>query len=155
MNSAGTPIGILVADDDPDDRLFIKEAIEEVRLANDLTLVNDGVELMDYLHRRGEYEYLSGYPLPGLILLDLNMPRKDGREALQEIKSHPDLRRIPVVVLTTSKADEDILRTYDLGANSFISKPVTFEKLVEVMTAVTNYWLQIVRLPNHRGIADN
>lgn len=155
MNSAGTPIGILVADDDPDDRLFIKEAIEEVRLANELTLVNDGVELMDYLHRRGEYEYLSGYPLPGLILLDLNMPRKDGREALQEIKSHPDLRRIPVVVLTTSKADEDILRTYDLGANSFISKPVTFEKLVEVMTAVTNYWLQIVRLPNHRGIADN
>ena len=155
MNSAGTPIGILVADDDPDDRLFIKEAIEEVRLANELTLVNDGVELMDYLHRRGEYEYLSGYPLPGLILLDLNMPRKDGREALQEIKSHPDLRRIPVVVLTTSKADEDILRTYDLGANSFISKPVTFEKLVEVMTAVTNYWLQIVRLPNHRGIAGN
>ena len=155
MNSAGTPIGILVADDDPDDRLFIKEAIEEVRLANELTLVNDGVELMDYLHRRGEYEYLSGYPLPGLILLDLNMPRKDGREALQEIKSHPDLRRIPVVVLTTSKADEDILRTYDLGANSFISKPVTFEKLVEVMTAITHYWLQIVRLPNHRGIADN
>lgn len=155
MNSAGTPIGILVADDDPDDRLFIKEAIEEVRLANELTLVNDGVELMDYLHRRGEYEYLSGYPLPGLILLDLNMPRKDGREALQEIKSHPDLRRIPVVVLTTSKADEDVLRTYDLGVNSFISKPVTFEKLVEVMTAVTHYWLQIVRLPNHRGIADN
>lgn len=155
MNSAGTPIGILVADDDPDDRLFIKEAIEEVRLANELTLVNDGVELMDYLHRRGEYEYLSGYPLPGLILLDLNMPRKDGREALQEIKSHPDLRRIPVVVLTTSKADEDVLRTYDLGVNSFISKPVTFEKLVEVMTAVTHYWLQIVRLPNHRGIAGN
>lgn len=155
MNSVAMPIGILVADDDPDDRLFIKEAIDEVRLANELTLVNDGVELMDYLHRRGAYEYLSGHPLPGLILLDLNMPRKDGREALQEIKSHPDLRRIPVVVLTTSKADEDVLRTYDLGANSFISKPVTFEKLVEVMTAVTNYWLQIVRLPNRRSIADN
>ncbi len=155
MNPVGTPIGILVADDDPDDRLFIKEAIEEVRLANELTLVNDGVELMDYLHRCGAYEYLSGYPLPGLILLDLNMPRKDGREALQEIKSHPDLRRIPVVVLTTSKADEDVLRTYDLGVNSFITKPVTFEKLVEVMTAVTHYWLQIVRLPNHRGIAGN
>ena len=155
MNSAGTPIGILVADDDADDRLFIKEAIEEVRLANELTFVTDGVELMDYLQRRGEYEYLSGNPLPGLILLDLNMPRKDGREALQEIKSHPDLRRIPVVVLTTSKADEDVLRTYDLGVNSFISKPVTFEKLVEVMTAITHYWLQIVRLPNHRGIAGN
>ena len=153
MSSQGRPIEILVADDDPDDRMFIKDAIEEVRLANDLVMVNDGVELMDYLQRRGEYEKLKGDPLPGLILLDLNMPRKDGREALEEIKNNPELKRIPVVVLTTSKADEDILRTYDLGVNSFICKPVTFEKLVEVMKTVTNYWLQIVQLPRELDLA--
>lgn len=155
MSLQGRPIGILVADDDPDDRMFIKDAIEEVRLANDLAMVNDGVELMDFLQRRGEYEKLNGDPLPGLILLDLNMPRKDGREALEEIKNNPQLKRIPVVVLTTSKTEEDILRTYDLGVNSFICKPVTFEKLVDVMKTVTNYWLQIVQLPREPDLTAN
>ncbi len=152
MSTEGRPIDILVADDDPDDRMFIKDAIEEVRLANDLVMVNDGVELMDFLERRGDYEKLNGDPLPGMILLDLNMPRKDGREALEEIKNNPELKRIPVVVLTTSKAEEDIMRTYDLGVNSFICKPVTFEKLVDVMKTVTNYWLQIVQLPRESDL---
>ncbi len=144
---ADTAISILIADDDPDDRLLIKEALAEARLANELKFVTDGVELMDFLHRRGEYADQANAPLPGLILLDLNMPRKDGREALEEIRSDARLKRIPVVVLTTSQADTDVLRTYDLGVNSFITKPVTFEGLVEVMRAISDYWLQIVRLP--------
>jgi len=143
-------ITILMADDDPDDRLLVRDAFDEIRLANPLVFVEDGIELMDYLHHRGEYAHLAGTPLPGLILLDLNMPKKDGREALKEIKSDPALRTIPIVVLTTSNAEEDILRTYDLGTNSFIVKPVTFDKLVEIIRKVTQYWLEIVRLPpNH------
>ena len=144
--SKGKAIAILMAEDDPDDRLLACEAFEESRLANELHLVEDGEELMDYLYRRGEYDEASA-PRPGVILLDLNMPRKDGREALREIKADPDLRRIPVVVLTTSKAEEDILRTYDLGVNSFIVKPVTFANLVEVMRALGRYWFEIVELP--------
>lgn len=144
--SKSKAIVILMAEDDPDDRLLACEAFEESRLANELHLVEDGEELMDYLYRRGEYNKASA-PRPGLILLDLNMPRKDGREALREIKADPDLRRIPVVVLTTSKAEEDILRTYDLGVNSFIVKPVTFTDLVEVMQALGRYWFEIVELP--------
>lgn len=144
--SKARAIAILMADDDPDDRLLACEAFEESRLANELYLVEDGEELMDYLYRRGEYNEASA-PRPGVILLDLNMPRKDGREALREIKADPDLRRIPVVVLTTSKAEEDILRTYDLGVNSFIVKPVTFANLVEVMCALGRYWFEIVELP--------
>ena len=144
--SKARAIAILMADDDPDDRLLACEAFEESRLANELYLVEDGEELMDYLYRRGEYNETSA-PRPGVILLDLNMPRKDGREALREIKADPDLRRIPVVVLTTSKAEEDILRTYDLGVNSFIVKPVTFTDLVEVMCALGRYWFEIVELP--------
>ena len=144
--SKARAIAILMADDDPDDRLLACEAFEESRLANELYLVEDGEELMDYLYRRGEYNETSA-PRPGVILLDLNMPRKDGREALREIKADPDLRRIPVVVLTTSKAEEDILRTYDLGVNSFIVKPVTFTDLVEVMQALGRYWFEIVELP--------
>lgn len=143
-------ITILMADDDPDDQLLVQDAFEEVHLNNQFAFVNDGIELMDYLHRRGDYADLAGTPLPGLILLDLNMPKKDGREALMEIKADPVLRTIPVVILTTSSAEEDILRTYDLGANSFIVKPVTFDKLVEIIRKVTNYWFEIVRLPpNH------
>lgn len=141
-----TAITIVLADDDPDDRMLATEALAESRLANDLVCVADGEELMDYLLGRGAWAGRSGAN-PGLVLLDLNMPRKDGREALAEIKSHPDLRRIPVVVLTTSKAEEDIFRTYDLGVNSFVTKPVTFDGLVQVMAELGRYWLEIVELP--------
>lgn len=141
------PITILMAEDDPDDRLLAREALEEARLANDLYFVEDGEELMDYLHRRGKYAAPGESPRPGLILLDLNMPRKDGREALEEIKADSVLRRIPVVVLTTSKAEEDILRSYDLGVNAYITKPVTFESLVGVMKMLGKFWLEIVELP--------
>ncbi|HEX8831540.1 MAG TPA: response regulator, partial [Longimicrobium sp.] len=140
--SAARPFTILMADDDEDDRLLATEALAESRLSNELRCVEDGVELMDYLHRRGRYAPPASAPRPGLILLDLNMPRKDGREALREIKSDPLLRSIPVVVLTTSRADEDIARSYDLGANSYIAKPVTFEGLVDVVRALGRYWIE-------------
>jgi two-component system, response regulator len=140
-------ITILLADDDPDDRQLAQDALAECRLANEIHFVEDGEQLMDYLLRRGAYAGRAKEPLPGLILLDLNMPRKDGREALKEIKAHPQLRRIPVVVLTTSKAEEDILRTYDLGVNSYITKPVTFESLVEIIKVLGRYWFEIVELP--------
>lgn len=140
-------ITILLADDDADDRMLAKEAWEESLLANELVFVQDGEELMDYLHQRGQFAHLAGNPRPGVILLDLNMPRKDGREALREIKATPQFRHIPIVVLTTSKAEEDIYRSYNLGVNSFITKPVTFERLVEVMKALGNYWFEIVELP--------
>lgn len=140
-------VTILMADDDPDDRLLMEDAFAEIRLDNPLDFVVDGVDLMDYLYRRGNYTHLAGAPLPGLILLDLNMPRKNGREALHEIKQDEMLRKIPIVILTTSKAEEDLLTSYNLGANSFIVKPVTFDKLVEVIRAVTDYWLCIVTLP--------
>ena len=147
MQGNSNPITVLIADDDPEDRMLIEDAFEESRLANPLEFVEDGEELLDYLHRRNGYSDPSASPRPGLILLDLNMPRKDGREALKEIKSDPDLRQIPIVVMTTSKAEEDILRTYDLGVNSFITKPVTFEGLVEVVKMLGKYWFQIVELP--------
>ena len=138
---------ILMADDDADDRLLAKDALAECQLAGDLHFVENGEELLDYLHRRGNYTQLADSPRPGLILLDLNMPKKDGREALREIKADPALRKIPVVVLTTSKADTDIGRIYELGANSFISKPVSFESLVDVMKTIGRYWFEIVELP--------
>jgi CheY-like chemotaxis protein len=140
-------ITALVADDDPDDRMLTLEAWEENRLANRLHFVENGEDLMDYLHRRGEYTYLANAPLPGLILLDLNMPRKDGREVLREIKADSRLRLIPVVVLTTSRAEDDVLRSYDLGVNSFITKPVTFDALVEVIKTLAKYWFEVVKLP--------
>ncbi len=138
---------ILLADDDEDDRLLAIDALREAKLANDIATVADGEELMDYLHHRGKYSDPASSPRPGLILLDLNMPRKDGREALDEIRADADLRRIPIVVLTTSEAEEDILRTYELGVNSFITKPVSFEGLVQIMRTLRSYWLEIVRLP--------
>ena len=141
------PITILLADDDPDDRMLARDALDESRLANDLHEVIDGEELLEYLRRQGKYAAPGSAPRPGLILLDLNMPRKDGREALREIKADPELRSIPVVVLTTSQAEEDIYRTYDLGVSSFITKPVTFEGLVAVMKALGRYWFEIVELP--------
>jgi len=140
-------ITILLADDDADDRMMAADALEESRLANDLRFVEDGEELMDYLHRRGKFAPPNEAPRPGLILLDLNMPRKDGREALREIKAQRELRSIPVIVLTTSQAEEDIYRTYDLGVNSFITKPVNFESLVAVMKTLGKYWFEIVELP--------
>lgn len=141
------PITILVAEDDPDDRLLVQEAFDESKLLNELHFVEDGEDLLDYLHRRNKYEG-KNMPHPGVILLDLNMPRKDGREALAEIKLNQKLRRIPVVVMTTSKAEEDILRSYDLGVSSFIVKPVTFEALVDVMRTLGRYWFEIVELPS-------
>lgn len=138
---------ILLADDDPDDRLMAEEALRESRLSNPLDLVEDGEELLDYLRRKGKYADLDSKLLPGLILLDLNMPRKDGREALREIKSDERLKHIPIVVLTTSKAEEDIIRTYNLGVNSFITKPVTFESLVDLMRQLGKYWFELVSLP--------
>ena len=150
MDKSGKPITILMADDDEEDLLLAKRALEACRLANDLHCVRNGEELLDYLYRRGEYAELANSPRPGLILLDLNMPRKDGREALQEIKADPEFRSIPIVILTTSKAEEDIYRTYDLGANSYITKPVTFNSLVEVMQSLGRYWFEIVDLPSNQ-----
>jgi len=141
-----TPITILMADDDADDRMLAEDAMRESRLGNVFRCVEDGQELMDYLTRSGKYAAEEA-PRPGLILLDLNMPRKDGRQALHEIKTDPELRRIPVVILTTSKTEEDVLRSYDLGANSFISKPVTFDALVEIVRTLGTYWFNIVELP--------
>lgn len=142
-----TQVSILIADDDADDRLLTKEAFEENHIINPINFVNDGEELMAYLLKRGKYADKELYPQPGMILLDLNMPRKDGREALGEIKSHPELRRIPVIVLTTSKAEEDVIRSYNLGVNCFITKPVTFNSLVEVTRMLGKYWFEIVELP--------
>jgi len=151
MSPVPRPITILLADDDADDRVLAQDALKESRLANDLRFVENGEELMDYLLRRGQYADPETSPKPGVILLDLNMPRKDGREALREIKSNPELRSIPVVVLTTSKAEEDIYRSYDLGVNSFITKPVTFDGLVNVMKTLGKYWFEIVELPPERN----
>jgi two-component system, response regulator len=142
------PIAILMADDDEDDVLLTQKALQKGKLLNKLYSVRDGEELLDYLFHRGEYSDEAAAPRPGLILLDLNMPKKDGREALKEIKSQAELKDIPVVVFTTSKAEEDIYRSYKLGVNSFITKPVTFEALLEVMQLLGKYWFEIVTLPS-------
>jgi CheY-like chemotaxis protein len=147
MSNERKPFTILLADDDPEDQMLTRDALAENRCANQLDTVENGEELMDYLNRRGKFNHLANTPLPGLILLDLNMPKKDGREALKEIKEDPMLRRIPVVVLTTSKAEEDIYRTYDIGVNSFITKPVKFDGLVSAMRMLSRYWVEIVELP--------
>lgn len=146
MHPRKRSITILIADDDPEDRMLAAEALQESRLANDIRFVEDGEELLDYLNLRGRYSDPDECPRPGVILLDLNMPRKDGREALREIKENPELRRIPVIVLTTSKAEMDIYRSYDLGVNSFIVKPVSFDSLVEVMQVLGRYWFEIVEI---------
>ncbi len=147
MNTLSKNSVILMAEDDADDRLLAQDALAECALATDLRFVDDGTDLLDYLFLRGKYSDPANAPRPQLILLDLNMPRMDGREVLQKIKSEPALRRIPVVVLTTSRADTDIARIYELGANSFISKPVRFEALVNVMKALRVYWFETVELP--------
>ena len=143
------PVTIIIADDDIDDRMLIEDAFVESRLANPLVFVENGEELLQCLRNEGTFrEGGLGRRKPGLILLDLNMPRMDGRTALAHIKADPELRRIPVVVLTTSKAEEDVLRTYDLGVNSFITKPVSFEALVDVVRTLNHYWIEIVQLPS-------
>ncbi len=142
-------VTIVIADDDSDDRMLIEDAFNESRLANPLVFVEDGEQLLKCLRGEGKYESTGlGKKRPGLILLDLNMPRMDGRTALAQLKADPDLRRIPVIVLTTSKAEEDVLRTYDLGVNSFITKPVSFEALVDVVKTLNHYWIEIVQLPH-------
>ncbi|HYW32228.1 MAG TPA: response regulator [Gemmatimonas sp.] len=151
MNPSLRPTVILMAEDDADDRLLARDAFARCRIANDLEFVEDGEELLDYLRGEGKFAAPGSAPRPGIILLDLNMPRKDGREALREIKADPALRGIPVVVLTTSKDEQDILRTYDLGANSFIMKPVTFQGLVDVMQGLERYWFHMVELPVGAG----
>ena len=140
-------ITILLADDDEDDRHITREALEHARVVNDLYAVEDGVELLDYLKRRGKYGDAAHSPRPDLILLDLNMPRLSGREALEFIKQDAELRSIPVVVLTTSREPDDIDRLYEIGANSYVSKPVTFSELVEIMRTLGRYWIEIVEAP--------
>ncbi len=147
MKTDRSKVPILIADDDADDCEMIRDALKESRLLNELYFVKDGEELMDFLTHKGKYEDKSKFPQPGLILLDLNMPKKDGREALREIKSDPKLRQIPVVVLTTSEAEEDVYKSYNLGVNSFVTKPVSFDVLVQVMQGLGKYWFEIVELP--------
>ncbi len=150
MSAETKPITILMADDDPDDRLLTADALKEARLINDIRFVENGEELLEYLRRTGKFAEPADAPRPGLILLDLNMPRKDGRTVLKELKQDAELRTIPVVVLTTSKDDEDVYRSYDLGVNSYIVKPVTFEALVDILQTLEKYWFEIVELPPTR-----
>jgi len=147
MSKPSKPITILMADDDPDDRALTAEAFAESHLTNDLRFVEDGEELLDYLNRRGKFTDPATSPWPGIILLDLNMPRMDGREALRALKADSRFRGIRVVIMTTSKAEEDVIKSYDLSAASYITKPVTFDRLVEVVKALGKYWLEIVELP--------
>ena len=142
-------IEILIADDDAEDRMLIVDALKESMLMNNIHEVEDGEELMDFLQHRGKFLDKEKFPTPGIILLDLNMPKKDGREALKEIKADEHLRCIPIIVLTTSKAEQDILKTYNLGVNSYITKPVSFAGLVDVMKTLNKYWFEIVELPQN------
>lgn len=147
MTKDKSAIVILMADDDDDDFLLTQKALKQSKLLNKLCRVKDGEELLEYLHQTGRYQDVEDCGRPGVILLDLNMPRKDGREALKEIKADPNLRDIPIVIFTTSKAEEDVYKSYKLGVNSFITKPVTFDSLIQVMTALGRYWFEIVELP--------
>lgn len=144
------PLNILIADDDPDDRLMTSEALAQSLTPSHVSFVEDGEELLDYLRQRGKYSE-GHHPYPDLILLDLNMPKKNGIEALREIKTDAELRHIPIVVLTTSKVEEDIYRTYDLGVNSFVTKPVSYGSLVNTMKIMGKYWFEVVRLPSDRN----
>ena len=138
------PIEILLVEDNPGDADLAREALTDSKLNNNLFTVEDGVKAMDYLHKRGEY---MDAVRPDLILLDLNLPRKDGREVLAEIKTHPDLKRKPVVILTTSRAEEDVLKTYNLHANCYITKPINLDQFIHVVQSIENFWLSIVVLP--------
>ena len=142
--SDAQPISVLLVEDDPGDVVLVTEAFEHNKVANDLHTVQDGVEAVSFLRKEGEY---TSAPTPDLILLDLNLPRKDGREVLEEIKADPELRRIPVVVLTTSKAEEDVLRSYDLHANAYVTKPVDFDRFIEVVRQIDEFFVSVVKLP--------
>jgi two-component system response regulator len=144
FSSEGIPIEILLVEDDPDDVLLTRKALEEGRMLNNLHVVRDGVEAMDFLYQRGQY---SGAPRPGIVLLDLNMPRKDGREVLAEVKSDEDLKSIPIIVLTTSEAEQDILKSYNLHANAYVPKPVDPDEFVKVIRSFDSFWLSVVKLP--------
>lgn len=149
-NANTRAITILIADDDPDDRLMAREALVQTHKSNRVFFVEDGEQLLDYLYGRGQFS-TEEHPTPDLILLDLNMPRKSGVEALKDIKSDDRLRHIPIVVLTTSKEEEDIYRSYDLGVNSFITKPVTYESLLNTMKILGKYWFEVVQLPPEKS----
>lgn len=153
MNSIQKTVVLLVADDNPDDRLLIEAAWEETALVK-IYFVEDGEELMDFLCRQGKYSNSTLAPSPDLILLDLRMPRKNGHEVLRELKTHPTFRRIPIVVLTTSKAELDIVRSYDLGANSYFTKPDTFDEILDLTQTLNDYWFERVNLPSNSP-ADN
>jgi chemotaxis family two-component system response regulator Rcp1 len=142
------PIEILLVEDNPGDARLAKEALKESKLMNNLSIAEDGVEAMDFLYRKGKY---IDMPRPDLIILDLNLPKKDGREVLAEIKTNDDLKRIPVVILTISKAEEDILKTYNLHANCFISKPIDLDQFIKVVKSIEDFWLTIVKLPNGKN----
>jgi two-component system response regulator len=146
-------MNILIADDDPDDRLMIREALNQSIASSQVFGVEDGEDLLDFLYNRGQYTKNDAKQMPDLILLDLNMPKKNGLEALKDIKADPMLRHIPIVILTTSKEEEDIYRTYDLGVNSFITKPVTYESLVNTMKILGKYWFEVVQLPPERNVS--
>lgn len=146
MNDNLVPIHM--CDDDPDDQLLVSDALLEAKLANPIDFTNNGLELLQYLKREGAFSHLKEQPLPGLILLDLNMPVMDGREVLKELKKDPVFKSIPVVILTTSKAEEDIAKSYDMGVNSFVIKPVSFDILVDLVKSMASYWFHIVSLPN-------
>ena len=147
MNHKLKPVSILIAEDDKDDYLLTLEALKEAGVGNEVHWVKDGDEILEFLSSRLNGSNGSSGPLPGVILLDLNMPKKDGREALKEIKSNPNFRKIPVIVMTTSSAETDVIKSYDLGVNSFIQKPDRFHELVEIVRTVFNYWLNTVKLP--------
>ena len=144
LEPAVRPIQILMAEDNPDDVELTVEALKDAKVANVLTVVRDGEEALSYLHGRGPYRKAVR---PDLILLDLNMPKRDGREVLKDIKADPTLKRIPVVILTTSQAEEDILNTYDLHANCYITKPVDFSQFLKVVRSIEGFWLTVVKLP--------
>ncbi len=148
INTALSLARILLVEDNPGDVRLTEEALKEGKIMNKLSVVNDGVEAMDYLRRRGRY---ADSDRPDLILLDLNLPKKNGREVLAEIKSDESLRRIPVVILTVSRAEEDILKSYDLHANCYISKPIDFDQFIKVVRTIENFWFSIVLLPSDRS----
>lgn len=141
------PVTIAIAEDDQDDRMLIEDALRDCDILNPVDFLEDGEALMQYLRRQGPYARLAGKQLPGMILLDLNMPRKDGREALAEIKADPALRHLPVIVMTTSRSPDDVAATYEIGANSYVAKPIHYEELLDVLGTLGKYWLEVVNLP--------